>query len=133
MSIRLDLFGKLFQAAESIREKVEFRSDRYRNWNVPVQPCIVLQGPQPYDIKAAYVSLQQQVWEVDSPLRALDLAFKLYQVFNLHYPADCEQLWLVVQKIVYDITTPFDKKLTNVTSIANVLNVKLKNKRPRTD
>ncbi|XP_011494538.1 PREDICTED: uncharacterized protein LOC105359609 [Ceratosolen solmsi marchali] len=119
------------KTSESIAQKVEFRSDRYKNWNVAVQPCIVLQGPQPHDIKSAYVSLHQQLWELDSPIRALDLAFKLYQVFNLHYPADCEQLWLVVQKIVYNITTPFDKKLTNVTSIANVLNVKLKCKKQR--
>ncbi|XP_058795216.1 uncharacterized protein LOC131666503 [Phymastichus coffea] len=121
------------KTAEALADKILSRSDRYGKWHMPVHPCIVFRGPQPCIIETAYVSLQEQLWKVDTPLRALDLAFKLYQVFNLHYPPDCEQVWLVVQKMVFDITKVSDKKINNVTSLINVLNVKLQNKRPRTE
>ena len=93
---------------------------------------MLLQGQTPSEITASYVSLKHDFWKTDTPLEALDLTFKFYRVFNLSFPIDCEHLWMIIQKSVYEIETPLDKKISSVSSLTNVLNIKMKNKKLKT-
>ncbi|KAF0685514.1 Uncharacterized protein FWK35_00033976, partial [Aphis craccivora] len=59
----------------------------------------------------------------ESALKAIDICFKSFFVFNLHYTPQCEQIWYFIQTFIYEITTKFDKNCSpNVTTLINDLN-----------
>lgn len=74
------------------------------------------------------MSLEDNLWHMDSPLRAFDLLFKLYMVFNLQYPIDSQQIWLVIQKALYNIDTKHDAPIPSVISLVNTLRILMQNK-----
>lgn len=70
-----------------------------------------------------YIVINKFFYKVESALKAIDICFKSFFVFNLHYTPQCEQIWYFIQTFIYEITTKFDKNCSpNVTILVNDLN-----------
>lgn len=46
---------------------------------------------------------------VESPLKAVDVAFKSYHALHATYPVESEPLWQFLQQAVYQFTSKWDK------------------------
>jgi hypothetical protein len=46
---------------------------------------------------------------VESPLKAIDIAFKAFHSLHATYPAESEAMWLFLQKAIYKFNTKWDK------------------------
>lgn len=73
-------------------------------------------------VTSFYVIINKFYYRVESALKAIDICFKSFFVFNLKYPIQCEQIWYFIQKYFYEIITKFDKNVQSVNSIVNDLN-----------
>lgn len=70
-----------------------------------------------------YVIFNKVYYKVESALKAIDICFKSFFVFNLHYTPQCEQIWYFMQTFIYEIITKFDKNCSqNVNTLINDLN-----------
>lgn len=47
-------------------------------------------------------------YQFEYPGKAFDTLFKLYQVFKARYPLPGEHIYLLIQRCVYKVRTPFD-------------------------
>jgi len=68
-----------------------------------------------------YVVINKFYYKVESALKAIDICFKSFFVFNLNYPIQCEQIWYFIQTFFFNIVTKFDKKFQNVSFIIKEL------------
>lgn len=69
-----------------------------------------------------YDIINKFFYKVESALKAIDICFKSFFVFNIQYPTQCEQIWFFIQTYFFNIVTKFDKTCSqNVNSIINDL------------
>jgi len=78
--------------------------------NARFQPSAVVVGLDASRIVSSFVIFDGIRYEVESPARAVDVCFKLYQSLHAAYPPESEVMWMVIQKLVYEIDTKWDKK-----------------------
>lgn len=45
-----------------------------------------------------YIIINKHFYKVESPLKANDIYFKSFFVFNLNYPSQCQQIWQFIHK-----------------------------------
>lgn len=80
------------------------------------QPTPIFVG-DPQNFVAFYVLLNDQKFEVASPIEAIELTFHLYMVLHASYAVDCKLVWLLIQNLIYDISTAADKRYITLTNI----------------
>lgn len=83
---------------------------------LPIQPFIIIVGTplEPREIIVYFDSIKFKVFTV---IRAIDLCFKIFQLFNLEYPIQSGAVWHFIQKYLYSIQTKFDKCYPNLNQI----------------
>ncbi|KAK3921455.1 Parvalbumin beta 3 [Frankliniella fusca] len=86
----------------AVRERLQERNEQLRQHGLRKQPLVVVVGN---DLK----SLTHHILVVDA------FTYQAFFALNALYPQECEQVWLIIQRCVYGITTQFDNL-----SIANV-------------
>jgi len=96
-----------------LHERLEERRLKPKRYGLTLQPQAVVVGPVENPSQFLLV-LDNYHWELNSPLQAVDSAFKVYMALNAHYPAEARHLWTFVQKAVYGINTRADHKYTDV-------------------
>lgn len=74
-----------------------------------VQAVIV--GDDFDSIKYSYVIINEIIYEVETLIKAIDIAFKVMHALDSKYPTECTREWLFLQRGVYDITTSHDKNI----------------------
>ncbi|KAL0103973.1 hypothetical protein PUN28_016969 [Cardiocondyla obscurior] len=62
------------------------------NLNIMVQPYILIIGTILGDICNSFISIDDVLYSADSTLQALDICFKVFQVFHMNYPVFSEHL-----------------------------------------
>lgn len=62
------------------------------------------------------------MYEVSTPLKAVDVCFKIIHAVHALYSIEAEQIWLILQKAVYNIDTCWDKNYVAVNNIVSQLN-----------
>jgi len=67
-------------------------------------------------LTAAYVVVDSATSKVSSPLKAVNICFKVFHVFNASYPAE-SHTWLLLQKAVYTLLTKWDVKSYSVSAV----------------
>lgn len=60
-------------------------------------------------------------YKLETPLKALDICFKIFFALNVHYPAESEQVWFFIQKYFYEINLKSDKSILSVQTLMNDL------------
>lgn len=84
-----------------------------------LQPFILALGPSMNEISNYLVYIDQEKGEnvfckFKNLIKAVDMLFRIFMVLNLKYPKQCEQIWLLLQRYVYNIQTPYDMHSTTV-------------------
>lgn len=86
------------------------RRKKLINWGITVQPYVLVCGSSVNNIDACYVILDMETqFLVQSPVRALDLCFKIIHAAHLEYSPESYRLWRLIQKELYELTTEFDE------------------------
>jgi len=92
------------------------RREKLGSFSVRLQPVVVVVGSLELPT-AAYVVVDSTMWKVTSPLKAVDVCFKCFHVLHAAYPAE-SNVWLLLQKAVYHLTTKWDVKSAAVSAVA---------------
>lgn len=75
-----------------------------------IQPYIFVVGSEITTLKEFYVSFGNNILKFNSFLSALDICFKVFQIFQLKYPKESALSWLFIQNHIFEISTIFDEK-----------------------
>ena len=86
-----------FQAATDLENERNKRIEWMAKYNVSLQPYVIIVGPRLESIQASYINVDKTLYKVDSPFKAVDICYKIFQVFNAKYPPESEQVWLLLQ------------------------------------
>lgn len=78
---------------------------------------MVVVGSSDIDIKRSFVIVDTIYYEIETPLKAIDIAIKCIHSLHAQYPKESEQVYLFLQKGIYDITTKYDKKCSAVSTL----------------
>ncbi|KAB0799883.1 hypothetical protein PPYR_07763 [Photinus pyralis] len=108
-------FVMYVEKEEDLRKVLEEREKRHQIHKTTEQPQIIIIGnvANPKN----FVKINEVLYEVECPLKALDICFKSFFVFNASYPASCEQCWVFVQKKIYNIETETDPSFISTNSV----------------
>ncbi|XP_032689892.1 uncharacterized protein LOC116853124 [Odontomachus brunneus] len=87
-----------------------------------LQPYIIAIGSQLTAIEAFYIIIDDIMYKMENVLKAVDILYKIFQVLNVKYPPACEQIWLFIQKYIYERTTKWDKYSKSVMTLIDNLN-----------
>lgn len=75
----------------------------------------VIVGANLDSIKHSYVIINDVCYSVETPFKAIDVAFKSLYALDTKYPNECAKEWLFLQRSVYGICTKSDKDICDVT------------------
>lgn len=82
-----------------------------KSYDLTVQPVIlafiIVIGKQHLDITEITVSFNDKN-SLPTILKALDVCFHIFHVFNVKYPTQSEHIWLFMQIVIYNLRTKFD-------------------------
>lgn len=88
------------------------------------QPYIITVGPSEEQIEFFYVCINTTLYTLPSLFEAFKTCFNTFHVFNAQYPVESRHLWLVIQKILFEIHTPWDVDFSHTGRILKLHNEK---------
>lgn len=85
-----------------------------------IQPCLLIVGTisEPSQIMVYFDNIRYKVFSI---VRAIDICFKIFHVFNLEYPIQSLNVWLFIQKFYFNIFSKYDKPCPLVNQILSEL------------
>ncbi|XP_067212552.1 uncharacterized protein [Linepithema humile] len=89
--------------------RLEERTKKLRSFGVTSQPITVIVGPSFDEIHQCFVVINNLRYEVETPLKGIDLVFKICTALNIEYPLEIRQLFMFLQRAVYNFETLWDK------------------------
>lgn len=101
-------FLLIIQSLQELQPVLARRSEKLKKYGLSLQPLPVIIGSSE-NFEKCFTILDTVIYEVENPLKALDLIFKIFCAFHMQYPPECEQIWTFLQRAVYDICTDNDK------------------------
>ena len=66
---------------------------------------------------------------MESFVNLMDVCYKAFFALNLHYPEDGNDCWQIVQTIVYEVKTKYDKCSKGADTFINDVKVEISNVR----
>ncbi|XP_050066661.1 uncharacterized protein LOC126555825, partial [Aphis gossypii] len=99
---------------------------KYIQCGTTIQPFIVLVGQDIFSVESTYVRVDDNCWNFDCSLKALNACFRTYNALHCTYPRECYESWLILQLQLYSFTTIYDHKSSIITSLSSKMNA-LKN------
>lgn len=66
-------------------------------------PYVLALGNNKWQTSQAYVIVAGEAFEQNTLLQAVDVCFKMFYIFNIHYPKECENVWEFLQHAVYEL------------------------------
>lgn len=80
-----------------------------------IQPFILALGNQDFSsFEKFLVYLDGAKLAFTSFLRSVDICFKSFHLFNLHYPIACSQLWTFIEIYFYKLNKVSTKKTSKI-------------------
>ncbi|XP_071626784.1 uncharacterized protein [Temnothorax longispinosus] len=115
-----EAFLLFVKTTSDIEPTLNLRKEKYIKYgkNLGVQAVII--GADLDCIKYSYVIINDIWYEVETPFKAIDIAFKAMQALDSIYPIECAREWLFLQRGVYEITTSHDKDISNPKVLAMI-------------
>ncbi|XP_068902975.1 uncharacterized protein [Tenebrio molitor] len=107
------------KAPSNIHDAIEAKRTKMASFGMTVQPYIIIVGPTFYDIQTVHLYIHDILYTVPTLLKAVDVCFKSFIVFDLQYPLEAEHIWFLIQWIIYDIHLKSDKKLPQIFQLHN--------------
>lgn len=119
-------FSQITGDVSKVRESVKLAA--LQN-NQTVQPYIILVGKLE-KIQEIYFCLDSTLFQLNTVLEAIDVCFKAFFVFQLHYPVDSQHIWFLIQRGIYEIVTKQDVIFPSIEFVMSKL-TRLKKKKYR--
>lgn len=110
------VFGESVEAMQAHIEKL-------RNLGHPIQPFILVIGSIFYQ-REILVYFDSILYKLHSILRAVEVCYKLFHLFNLQYPIESDIVWLFIQKYLFCFSSKYDKPYHKLSQILSELNNK---------
>lgn len=85
---------------------------------------VIVIGPSLTELETIYVRIDDNLYRIESCLKALDVCFKSFHALHAEYAAEAEQIWYFIQKAFYNLTTKWDKSFIGVNSLLSDLKLK---------
>lgn len=101
------LFVLVPQSISEMEAEEQRRKDKCCSHGLTYQPQLYAVGSRCPDY---FIKFDDICWKFGNPLKAIDVAFKTFQVLNLNYPFECQLIWGFIQQRVYSIFTKYDSK-----------------------
>lgn len=60
------------------------------------------------------MAVDEVLYNVCTPLKAVELCFKLIHALNAQYSPEAVHIWLCIQKGIFKINSKYDKSYTSV-------------------
>lgn len=117
----MNYFVYFFQNTQDIQAEIEKREVKYKKLNLTFQPSPIIVGEDLDHIVASYVRVNDILYTVETPLKAVEVTFKVILALNALYSKEAEQVWLLIQKAVFKLNTKFDSQFTSVNVILSNL------------
>ncbi|CAL1682707.1 unnamed protein product [Lasius platythorax] len=93
-----------------LKIRLEERTTKLKSFGLTSQPIAVIVGPTFDEINQCFVCINQLRYEVETPLKAVDLVFKSCNALNIQYPPEVGQLFMFLQRAIYNFETVWDKQ-----------------------
>ncbi|XP_011884131.1 PREDICTED: uncharacterized protein LOC105571267 [Vollenhovia emeryi] len=103
------------QLIADITKVQEERRKTAASLGITLQPFIIAVGPSNADISDIFISVDDTLYKVPSTIQAIDLCYKIFQVFDIKYPIESTHIWLLFQRVLYSYENCFDKMTPNIT------------------
>lgn len=100
---------------EELEDQLRFKKSKSEH----IQPFILTVGENIRSIKDIIVYFDNLKIPSKSLIRAVDICFKIYYLFNLQYPKACSTFWNFIQVFFYNIKSK--EKYAKVNIIVNEL------------
>lgn len=104
-----------FQNKEDLESTLAEKRIRAATLKETLQPFVVLVGnlsnPQ------ALLKINDNTYNIESSVKAVDLLFKVFIVLNARYPCEGQQCWTFLQKKIYSIDTKYDTNFIAVNTV----------------
>ncbi|XP_011706192.1 PREDICTED: uncharacterized protein LOC105461394 isoform X2 [Wasmannia auropunctata] len=102
-----------------IEHSIECQRNRAAALNLTLQPFVIFVGRDDSSINAYYVCVDNTLYKIESALKAIDICYKCFFVLHACYPKESEQVWLLIQKCLYKMSTEYDTDVIN-TKVASI-------------
>ncbi|XP_063376065.1 uncharacterized protein LOC134679525 isoform X2 [Cydia fagiglandana] len=93
------------------------RRDIHLKKGLTCQPVVICVGPDVENITEFYVNFDDVTYQLESLLKAVDICFKTFHVFDIKYPRESIQPWMFIQRYFYEIHTPQDHTFPSVATL----------------
>lgn len=90
-------------ALADLRTAIKRRGEKLQHNKQRCQPFLAVVGCQ-----KSYFCVDKVVYHCHNTLSALDSCFKSFFALHAQYPRESEQIWLMIQRCLYRIKTPYD-------------------------
>lgn len=97
---------------------MNLKKEKYVKYGLNLGVQAVIVGADIDSIEYSYVFINEICYEIETPFKAIDVAFKTMHALDSTYPTECVREWLFLQREVYDITTPHDKGISDAKVLA---------------
>ena len=111
----------IFQIPGDIENEVESKRQKMSDIGLNVQPYIIVITSTVTEVGKCYIRVDDITYESDSFLKALYGLFKIYLVYNIAYPVECENVCYFVQWCLLNIRTSTDVQIPFVYNFINRL------------
>lgn len=109
----------LFQVPGEINAALERKRKKLKEYGLLLQPIPVIVGTDLENISAAYVAIDNSIYEVPTALKAVDVCFKAIHALGARYNLEADAVWHLIQKRIYEIETEYDKFYMSVQNLIN--------------
>ncbi|KAF5276647.1 hypothetical protein FQR65_LT16249 [Abscondita terminalis] len=119
-----DSFITVVAADNLVQETVTRRRSKLQGLGLTLQPFTIAVGPSLVDINTYFVVVDDVLYQLPTSVAAVDCCFKIIIQLNAEYPTESSLIWAFIQEGFYELTTPYDKKYTAVSTLLSELSIK---------
>lgn len=119
LSLTLQSDAELEDYKRSIKDKLAKVQTQALKRTIQPFPAVIGPNTLNLDDTRSVVVINDTTFQVGGPIEAVDFCFKAYHSLHAYYPHQSEAPWLFLQKAIYEITTPWDSKVSAVSTLTN--------------
>ena len=94
----------MLQAKSEINTLLASRiKEKYEPFGLRLSAQAIIVGQDEDHIESCHVRMNGVTYDVENPLKALDVAFKTFHSLDSHYPKESEREWLFLERAVFGL------------------------------
>ena len=77
--------------------------EKYEPFNLTLGPQAIVVGSDVDSIEHSYIRINDILYKVDNPRKAIDITFKIFHSLDGKYHSEAEREWLFLERAVYGL------------------------------